>query len=490
MTDGWFGKHTLWTAALALLVCGCPGAPPELPEAVDAPAAAPLRVIVVDDERLSDAIRQQWTARAEGELEIRQMTSEELCDPRRKRLAADAVIYPSGLMGELAERGWILPLSDEALASPEFARRDIFDHLRQREIVWGDQVLAVPLGSPPLMLVYRPDIFDQLDLQPPETWQQYAALCERLSKARELRTESDADPGAWQAVAEPLGPGWAGQVLLARAAGYARHRSYFATLFDLRSMDPQIALPPFVKALEELVASAKHGPADSVQRDPTSVWRLLRTGRCAMGLTWPTAVEDPADEPLDASSGPVMLAAAKLPASREAYHPGDGRWQAREATETGHITLLSVSGRLGSVVRGSARAPAAASLLVRLSGAEWSRDVSPRSTATTLYRSSQMPAVEAWTGESFSAEAAADYAELLQQTLRHTLSVDSIRLPGRLRYLAALDQAVYAALAGRSPADCLAEAADQWRKITEELGVENQRQAYWHSLGKKPPQPR
>ncbi|MCU0983177.1 MAG: hypothetical protein MUF25_28790 [Pirellulaceae bacterium] len=141
-----------------------------------------------------------------------------------------------------------------------------------------------------------------------------------------------------------------------------------------------------------------------------------------------------------------------MPASAQAYHVGDSQWQTREPTETGRVTLLSVAGRLGSVVKGSARSPAAASLLVRLSSAEWSKDVSPRSPATTLYRSSQIPQAKTWTG------------------------------------LTALDEAVHAAIRGdRLPAECLTEAANQWRKITQDLGIENQRRAYWRSLGKTPP---
>jgi multiple sugar transport system substrate-binding protein len=479
-----YGGHPLWMAVWALVVCGCPTAPP--PQETDASTALPLRLIVVDDPELGAAIQQQWNARAEGALELRPMSSQELIDPRRKRLAADAVIYPSGLIGELAEREWIAPLPDEALDLPDFARRDIFDHLRQREIVWGDQVFAVPLGSPPLLLIYRPDVFEKLELQPPETWQQYTALCERLSKAG--NPLADSQDAAWRSAAEPWGPGWASQVLLARAACYARHRSYFATLFELPSLEPQIATPPFVTALEELVAAAKYGGPDAEQLEPKDVWRLLRSGQCAMGLAWPTTAQSSSEPAPVEPSSPVLLAAARLPASRQAYHVGDGQWQQREETESGQVTLLSVSGRLGSVVKGSARSQAAISLLVRLSGAEWSRDVSPRSLATTLYRSSQMPNAQAWTGESFSAEAATAYADLVQQSLRQTLTVDSVRLPGRARYLAALDQAVYAALRGeRPPAECLQEAAQQWRKITAELGIEEQRRAYWRSLGKRRP---
>ena len=475
-------------ATVALAVCGCPGQPTPPPVPTDAQSASPLRLIVVDDKALAAAVQQQWQARAEGALEVRELTVAELCDPGRKRLAADAVLYPSGLIGELAERGWIAPLSDDTVAAPALARRDIFAHLRQHETMWGDQVYAVPLGSPSLLVIYRPDLFEKLAVKPPETWEQYAALCERLSKSRELLAGPGDKEANWCAVAEPLGPGWASQTLLARAAAYARHRSYFATLFDLRSMDPLIASPPFVKALEELVAAARLGSPEATKLGPADVWRLLCSGRCAMGLTWPTsaAISAPGED-----AGPVrpgLLAAAACPAAVQTYHIGDQQWQARESTESGRVTLLSVAGRLGSVVKGSSRASAAASLLVRLSSAEWSRDISPRSPDTTLYRNSQVPAAQAWTGESFSAEAATAYGELTQQALQQTLTVDSIRLPGRARYLTALDEAVHAAIRGdRPPAECLTEAANQWRKITAELGLENQRRAYWRSLGKNPP---
>ena len=316
MRQAWFLWRILGLAALSLAVCGCPhGSPPVVDKGSTSEPAVPLRLVVVDDSALAEAVQRQWQARAEGELEVRNLSSEELCDPRRKRLAADAVIYPSGLIGELAERGWIAPLSEDALGSPEFGRRDIFDHLRQHEIMWGEQVYAVPLGSPPLTLIYRPDVFEKLGVKPPENWQQYAALCERLSKSRELLAETKDGPGEWQPFAEPLGPGWASQVLLARAAVYARHRSYFATLFDLQSLDPRIASPPFVKALEELVAAAKFGSPDAIKLTPTDVWKRLRSGRCAMGLTWPSSAEAPAQAGAADSPRPLLLAAAELPAS-------------------------------------------------------------------------------------------------------------------------------------------------------------------------------
>jgi len=85
MRQSWFGRRKLWMAALALAICGCPGTRQAPPEPQDAPAALPLRLIVVDDPELGKAVQQQWQARAEGELEVRDLTSDEICDSRRKR---------------------------------------------------------------------------------------------------------------------------------------------------------------------------------------------------------------------------------------------------------------------------------------------------------------------------------------------------------------------------------------------------------------------
>jgi ABC-type glycerol-3-phosphate transport system substrate-binding protein len=175
---------------LAFSIAGCsepagPPAPEEPPLGAESAveSAGPLRVIVVDDRGLAEAVRREWGARAEGEVRIETMDQQRLLDPRRKRLDADVVIYPSGCLGELAERKWIAPVPAEVLEAEQFDRRDIFDQIRQQEMVWGEAVYAVPLGSPPLMLLYREDVFEQLEIEAPQDWQQYRALCQRLSDA-------------------------------------------------------------------------------------------------------------------------------------------------------------------------------------------------------------------------------------------------------------------------------------------------------------------
>ncbi len=475
----------LAVVVILCLVSGCTNSTPA-PTQDKVQRSAPLRVLIVDDPGLVEAVQREWAARAEGEIDVQQMSSEELVDPRRTRLSADVVIYPSGLMGELAERDLIAPVSRDVFNGPEFGRRDIFDLIQLREIIWGEQVYAVPLGSPPLTLVYNAGLFDELGLQPPQTWEDYAALCSEVSTVNDTPEDDSASEAVVQPVAEPLGPGWAGQVLLARAAGYARHRSYFAVLFDLDTMQPLIDSPPFVRALDELVLAAKQGSSDALTYSPADVRRLLVGGRCAMGLTWPSNAEAEANrgDQLRTDAATVSLRTAELPGARQVFYMGDQQWQDRKSSESGRVTLLSVSGRLGSVTKAARREREALDMLLRLSSAEWSPYISPYSPATTLYRTSQLDRAVAWVGSDLDADATREYADQTKEALRRSLSINSVRLPGRKRYLDALDEAVHTAIRGdQSSEAALQEAATRWQEITEELGGERQKSAYWRSLG-------
>jgi len=454
-------------------------------------------LVVVDDAPLAEAVDREWRARAEGGIEVRQMASSDLLKDRKRPLAADAIIYPSGLIGELAVRDLIVPIASDVVNDrgvggedtnqPRFARRDIFELIRQRDIVWGEQVYAVPLGSPTFVLFYRRDVFDGLGEQPPTSWSEYQRLAERLSIRENVGALAPAEDVPWQGAIEPLDLGWAGQILLARSAGYARHRSYRSTLFDLNTMEPRIASAPFVRALEELVASAELRPTEAIRYSPADARRELLAGHCAMALAWPSHAEGDSGDAESEGREPLMIGVVELPASSEAYEPEDAEWQKRENPKAGHVTLTGAAGRLGSVTKSSRRPQAALDLLLRLSGPDWSIAISPESSATTLYRLTQMQSAGSWIDRDFESAMAGDYAEVVRQAYRRPLSLSSPRIPGRDRYIAALDEAVHKAILGdQSPTECLEAAAERWRAITDELGVESQKDAYWRSLGLEP----
>jgi multiple sugar transport system substrate-binding protein len=466
-------------------MAGCAPSKPDQEGAQASPLEGlQLRVWVVADEPLAAAIRKaqgEWNAQTGCELEVATVAREAV--DGADSLACDALVVPSAMLGSLAERELIRPMSEEQTRDSQDYWAEVFELIRLREAVWRKKRYGVPFGSPVLTMYCRPELLELLGRKPPETWREFQDLAEQLSDRSGLDDEVDVPEGVWHAVMQPLGPGWAGKVLLARAAAYAKHRDNYSTWFDIATMEPLIAGPPFVRALEELVETARLGPADQLQADPADVREAFWRGECGIALAWPdgsAAIELPADD------APAVQF-NELPGAEEVYDVATGQWSRRGVDDDLHVPLLATAGRLGLVSAASQHPEAALELLYWLSTGPPDRALGSASSKTTLFATSQMEFPRPWVESPASAMTAARYAALTQETLSRQTWLFAMRLPGHDRYLGALDEAVRQAIAGeKTPEAALQAAAEAWRAITEELGVEAQRTAYLHGLDLEP----
>jgi multiple sugar transport system substrate-binding protein len=464
-----------------LVLAGCPALGPQTTDQEQPFAGLKLKLLVVDDPPLASAVRRlqsEWKSRSGADLEVLEQTAAELAGA--ERLDADAVIYPSHALAALAERKLIRPVPLELLDDPRLRWDGIFDLVRLREALWGPTVYSIPFGSPVLTCYYRADLLTKFDKQPPRNWDEYQELAEFFG---DRTTLADAAPPAdrpWFGACEPLGPGWAGLMLLARAAPYAKLPGRYSTLFAIETMEPLVAEPPFVRALEELVTAHRDGPPEQTGYSPDDVRQAFWRGECAMALSWPSAAGAPA-----AAQTGLKAGFAAFPGAHETYDPEVGRWQPRE--QAWHVPLLSIAGRLGSVSTAAERPDAAFQLLIALADKEWSQRVLTASAATTLFRDTQLAEAKLWVEPQIDTQTARQYAAVLQRALTGQEWVFALRLPGREQYLAALDKAVADAIQGDvSPADALKAAAESWREITGNRGIDAQRSAYRQSLGLSP----
>lgn len=465
-------------------------APP--PESATEPLRAEgvkLTLAVIDDPALAAAIRRrrgEWAARSGGSLRVVELAAAAATSDAAI-VDADALVYPSWLLGTLVGKQAIIPIRHNVLSGALFAVDDIFPIVRRHSMTWGDRAVAFPLGSPVLTLWYRADLLDQLNLTIPSTWDDYARLAERLGDRSRLGAAAGPADAAWYGTVEPLAAPWAAHLLLARAASYARSPSRYSALFDIETMRPLIAQPPFVRALEELRATLE--PLDLPPVDPAGALQLLLDGHAAMALTWATATDligqhgdiAPAATTL---STPPTIGVAALPGSRDFYSVGSRSWETRIEGSRPQVPAIGLTGRIGSVTRSTRNAPTAMRLLAWLSGPELSAQVSPASRATTLFRRAHLAAPGVWAPAATGTALAHDYANLVAKILDHEIWLGGLRIPAADQYVAALDDAVRKALAGdQAPAAALAEAADQWQGITQRLGLAAQKKAYAASLG-------
>ncbi len=467
-------------AAALLLLSGCPNTSSTGPKNGTAKTIGPLTLLVIDDPDLGKAIARQWRAHMEEELKVVDLAAAEAA--KAGRLPGDAVVFASGMLGQFAEKGLILPLEDDALEDPDFDYRDVFAPLRLQEMRWGNRTVAVTLGSPRLLLAYRSDIFEEFELALPADWDEYQNLVEKLADRQLLGELAPPADQPWHATVEPLAEGWAGQLLLARAASYALHRDQVSPLFKFDSMEPLIAEPAYRRALEELIAAAKRGGFAATPLTPDEAWRELREGRAAMALAWPTA--SPAAE-AKSDAAKVKIGFTLLPGSPVAYNFATKSWDRRAMDDPSRVPLLSISGRLAAVTSSSSDPARAEGFVVWLAGREASGQIAAHCRATTLYRLSQAASPGRWTA-ALPPDSARQYADALLQTMELPRSFPGVRLPGRTEYLQALDHAVAQAASGKkSPEEALAEAALAWRSLTEKLGVKEQQRANARSLGQQ-----
>jgi multiple sugar transport system substrate-binding protein len=269
--------------------------------------------------------------------------------------------------------------------------------------------------------------------------------------------------------------------LLARAASYAKYADNYSTLFRTDTMDPLIAGPPFERALSELVASAKLRRGDK-SFDSAAARHELLAGRAAMAISWASAA-DGQNASVVREQG-IELGFAELPGSREVYDHRRQKWARRVDGDATHVPMIAADGRLACVSKQSEFTEPAIELIAWLSGPRWSAAVASRSPMTTLFRDSHLKDAQQWCDLSFSPAEAEAYGETIQRALERSNFLAALRIPAADQYMAALDQAVFSALAGeQSPQAALEAAAREWQQITQQVGRELQRRAYQHSNG-------
>lgn len=479
---------------LFMFLVGCDGSPD--PAASQSPIfqGQEITIGLLEDAGLAqvlDSMRGEWQAQTGAILHVTQHPWPEDDGGVAAQLLSgggypDVLIYPPSAFGDLAAEGALLPLSKQTLADPVLAWRDVLDALRGHQVRWAEEVLAVPLGSPVLVAYLRRDLLEARGLRPPQTWGEYLELAHSLSAP-----PPDVDPQSWHAVAEPLGPGARRTVFLSRAASYAKHPYNYSFFFKIDTMQSLIASDGFVEALEDLLRVVPLAPPDVLEYHVSDARRAFWSGSVAMALAWetPRSGDVPRSDEGD-GSGEVTRDAgfvadfAEMPGRRRVFNPSGSRWETLSGNRVNHVPYFGATGWLASVCANSAHQQAAVHLLTTAAGKSWGSRLASASSRATVARTSQLDAPGRWVAPFFQPAEAGAYVGTVASAMNRDEVVLDLRIPGRERYYRALDAALERALTGKQqPTAALEQAAEEWRSITEALGLDAQRAHYERSLG-------
>lgn len=438
---GRLSRRTLLSGSLAIAAAGgsfgCRQSPTTTSESA-APRRrdVPLRIQWVGTEAEADALKRAWQAVSSQPLEV---TVEELHRDQAAEMTQrlvesaphrDVMIYPLAAMASLASADAIIRLGEEELQSIEEAHGTLLPALRHGAASYAGEVLSIPLGSRlPALLAVEP---------PPElkSWGEYDRWVDELDGS----------------AAEPLAAGWAGTMFLWRSAATLQ-RSW---LFDQQTLRPLIDSETYVDVLRQMKQTASR--YRNGRQTPEQIWNRLASGELRGGIGFPAGMPD--------SAGAVHI--ADLPA------PGGSR-----------NLMFDPFSPVASLSAGCRQTAAAKLFLQWIAGGEGSGTVRRQVPAMTITRERPIGAsigpADAAAGEQ---DLAGGYPSWLRSRLSTALTRPGLQLLQAGQYHAALDEQVGRCLDGEAgPEEALATAAERWQKITDRIGVEQQRRCWMRAQG-------
>jgi multiple sugar transport system substrate-binding protein len=470
-----------WTPALLVLLIGCcyfltgcrpaeDSRPPgKLPgqSSLETVTPEPLVLMVVDaaGDQIGNAIARQWTAEMGGVIQVlslapRQFAAEDYQLPAE----VDVLIYPVTLLGELESRRRLLELSRKVWSADEFNRTELLPIYRSKLVRHANRNWGIPLGGPQFALMYDREWLQQQGGRIPDLWEDWLV---HLQQAGSTEQEVADRRPIFQM---PLAEGWAAQMFLLRVGSMIRSRGRLSTVFDRSTMQPLLESTPFQKGLEDL-KQLLQDDLTQLELTPADVFRNVLTGQARSGITWLHPMLESQQASNDRDLPGVNIGFGSLPGQSHWFDSATERWIRRSPDDSLRSDLIGFAGRLASVSSSSRVSDQGFEFLAWLGNKTTALKTIAGDPYFGPFRASQLGNPTRWSGEGVSEQAAQEYADLILGIQEQDISFMFPRIPGRDRYLAALDQKIRSCLRGElDAATALKNAARDWEEITESIG--------------------
>ena len=381
--------------------------------------------------------------------------------------AFDLVSFYPQYLGTFAANGHLTPLDDMMEIDgwdPDFD--DMLKPFRQMYTQWGGNTYALPIDGDVLMLVYRRDLFEQHDIEVPETWSEFNEVARYFTEETD-----DIDHGVATFGKRGNAYGW----FLNRFGGLG------GVYFD-EDMNPQINTEAGRRALESWQETIEYSPDDTASYGYPELRDAFTNGNVAMVIQWTDVPKKAAVS--DATRG--NWGGAPVPGWE------DGR--AASAMPVGRV--LGVPSGISSEQKLAAYRFAQTFTLSEYS----THMVSDPGCGEDPFRTSQLSNPEAFTQENpyrdapeesvafESMESAEQYTSAVQATLEQGYPVPY--WPGSQDYIEALDIEMSRFVSGEvGVEEALENVESEWESIVEDLGREQQQEYYsnvidaWQNAG-------
>ena len=180
-------------------------------------------------------------------------------------------------MGQYAGQGWLHPVQEFVdQTNPEVLDlEDFMPRVLQEQSMWEDQLYGLPFITAVFALYYRTDIFEELGLEPPQTWDELKTTAQTIHEAK------SAD-------------GVAGLTLMGRRGVQllCTHLNVFGSMggyyYD-ENYTPTMASDAGVNSIEYLKSLLPFAVEGALSNDYDETAAAFQQGLAAMNLQWQNA---------------------------------------------------------------------------------------------------------------------------------------------------------------------------------------------------------
>lgn len=327
---------------------------------------------------------------------------------------------------------------------------------------------------------------------PPRTWEELTDVAEFFN-GKDWNGDGDPDTG----IAEAWGRGQqAGWHFISMAAPYVMlpgnngrpDRSHNILWFDPETMDPLINEPGFVRALELLVRLYKAGDPAQLGWELGGCWGEFLAGNTIFNYGYQDLGPLAQDEERSKVKG--TLGCSILPGTHEVWDRANKRWVKFDKP---NFITNAIGPSWSIFIFKTCKHPEVVYHLAAFHAQEdisfW--NITHGFTGINMGRTFEFfkeqggkATIEDWVKEGWDAGDAVEYVQASYEnyTLSETV-LPQLRIPGMQAYYDSLDDHLSEVLAGvRTPREALDLVAQDWNKITHQLGLKRQLKYYQEAI--------
>ena len=351
----------------------------------------------------------------------------------------DVGVFASGWAVELADADLLEDLTPYVEADEKLQLDDIAPFFREFNQKIGGKTKLITIDGDFQMIYYRRDIFDEMGIKPPRTWEEYNAAA-KATHGKDLNGDGEPDYGSCIFKKRNAQSYFA---IMSVAAAYSQtHGTGQGFFFDPDTMKPLINNEAWIEALNVYKSTGEFAPAEELNHDIGDTRALVQDGRCALVIDWgdigPLSIDESGVKIKDKMGAVPMMGTSRV-LDRETGklvdcdaercpHAVDGINFAPFAAFGGW------SGAINKKADDKVKAAAYAFLSYMNQPEQSNVDVTMGWTGYNPYRNSQLDNFDNWIKAGFSEEFAANYLGAIKESLNNPNMASDMRIPGTAQY--------------------------------------------------------